>query len=219
MILHHHRQFFDRRAQFDQAGQAGAGFAEDGDVLAPFVDLDLEHAADGGGGGAEDAGDVHRLNLFALLGAFGLETPGQARRGLDGGHDDAQHVHRSAQPFAQAGDPGLLQAAQGDGAGGVAGQDHDRGAGLEQPLAPGLGQIDDLLAAAPAVGGVGLVRQIDEVALREPPRQFTMDGQAAHAGVENANSHRRALEQCDDVSNPIGEKIASLSGDARSMCA
>ena len=93
------------------------------------------------------------------------------------------------------------------------------GAGLEQPLAPRLGQLDDLLAAAPAVGGVGLVRQIDEVALREPPRQFTMDGQAAHAGVENANSHRRALEQCDDVSNPIGEKIASLSGDARSMCA
>ena len=39
-------------ARPDQAGQAGAGFAEDGDVLAPFVDLDLEHAADGGGGGA-----------------------------------------------------------------------------------------------------------------------------------------------------------------------
>ena len=89
--------------------------------------------------------------------------------------------------------PGLLQAAQGDGGGGVAGQHDQVGPGLEQPLAAGPGQVDDLLAGAAAVGGVGLVGQIDEVPIGEPPRQFAVDRQSAHAGVEYAYRHAGLL--------------------------
>jgi len=46
-----------------------------------------------------------------------------------------------------------------------------------------------------------------------------VDGQAAHAGVENANSHGPALEQCDDVSNRIGDKFMPASGDGGDPCA
>ena len=51
----------------------------------------------------------------------------------------------SCAPIARQ--PGLLQAAQRDGGGGVAGQDDQVAALVEQPLAAGAGQVDDLLAA------------------------------------------------------------------------
>jgi hypothetical protein len=94
---------------------------------------------------------------------------------------------------ARLGHPGLLQPAQGDGGGGVAGQHDDAGPRLEQPFAAGPGEVDDLLALATAVGGVGLVGQIDEVPLRKAAGQFAVDRQPAHAGVENAYRHGRAL--------------------------
>src|SRR5690606_16881731 len=63
----------------------------------------------------------------------------------------------------------------------------------EQALASGAGQFDDVLAAAPAIGGVRLVAQIDEVPRRKAGREFAVDRQAPHAGVENAYRHAAAF--------------------------
>ncbi|MNJ41000.1 hypothetical protein D3C77_359070 [compost metagenome] len=133
VVVNHHLQLLGRGAQFDQAGQAGAGLGEDGEVVAALVDLDLIDPAHGRGGGAEDAGDVDGLLLLAFQPpvALGLVGPGQAGGRLDGRDDDAQDVDRTAQRLAHPRDPGLLQPAQGDGRGRVAGQDHERGARRE----------------------------------------------------------------------------------------
>ncbi len=119
--------------------------------------------------------------------------PGQAGGGLDGGHDDPQHVHRPAQRLAIAGKPGLLQPAKRDGRRGVAGQDHQIAACAEQGLAAGLGEPDDLFARPPAIGDVGLVAQEHEVGRGEPVHQGAVDGQPAHAGIEHADHHDRRL--------------------------
>jgi hypothetical protein len=128
-----------------------------------------------------------------LAAPVGLVLPGQAGGRLDGRNDDAQHVQLTPGLAPIARQPGLLQAAQGDGRGGVAGQDDQAGARLEQANAAGLRQIDDLLAGPAAIGRVGLVGEIDEVGLREPLDERTMDGQAAHAGIEDANGHEFAF--------------------------
>src|SRR3989344_6131453 len=87
------------------------------------------------------------------------------------------------------------------------------GPGLEQPLAAGPGQVDDLLAVAAAVGGVGLVGQIDEVPLRKAAGQFAVDRQPAHAGVENANRHGARFRRGTGRRPP--PKIAAGSGDSQ----
>ena len=184
-------QFGVRRAVLDQPSQRRAGFGEHGDILAALVDLDLVDAAGGGGGGGENAEDIDPLDLVAAT--LGLVLPGHAGGRLDGGDDDAQDVDRAAQLAAVAGQPGLLQPAQGHRGGGVAGQDHQVAAVVEQAHAAGPGQLDDLLAGAAAIGGVGLVGQVGEVGARQPPHQRLVHGQSADAGVENANGHGLGL--------------------------
>ena len=59
--------------------------------------------------------------------------------------------------------------------------------------AAGPRQIDDLLAWPAAIGGVGLVGQIDEVRLGQTLHEGAVDREAAHAGVEDAYGHALAL--------------------------
>jgi len=77
-----------------------------------------------------------------------------------------------------------LQPPQGDRGGGVAGQDHQVAALVEQGLAAGAGEVHDVLAAPHAVGHVGLVAEKHEIGAREPIHQGVVDGKAADAGIE-----------------------------------
>ena len=77
VVVDDHLQLLGRGAQFDQAGQAGAGLGEDGQVVAALVDLDFVDAAQRRGGGAEDAGDGDGFDLLALLRALGLDPAWQ----------------------------------------------------------------------------------------------------------------------------------------------
>ena len=63
--------------------------------------------------------------------------------------------------------------------GGVAGQDHQVAAQVEQGLATRAGQGDDLLARPPAIGHVQLVAEEDEVGVGQPVHQGVVNGKAA----------------------------------------
>jgi opacity protein-like surface antigen len=121
--------------------------------------------------------------------------PGQAGSRLDGRHDDAQDIDRPTDLLAIAGQPGLLQATKRDGRGGVAGQDHDAGPAIEQALAAGPGEIDDLLAGPHAVGRMSLVGQVGEVRLRQTLHEGAVDREPAHAGVEDADHEASCSRQ------------------------
>ena len=68
-----------------------------------------------------------------------------------------------------------------------------------------------ILAATPAVRRAGLVGQIDEVARRKAPRQFAMDGQPAHAGVEYADGHGAALDRPAGRLNAAPPETATIN--------
>jgi hypothetical protein len=113
-----------------------------------------------------------------------------------------------------------LQTTQGDGRGGVAGQDHQAGAGLEQALAAGPRQVHNLLPWPAAIGGVGLIGQIDEVRLGQTLHEGAVDREAAHAGVEDADGHvpalaRRRLGVHARGRVSDGETVQAAIGDVR----
>ena len=190
VIADHDPQFLDRRPQFDQPGQPRTGLRERRQVLAPLLDLDLIDLAHRRRGRAEDPQDLQLLDLAVRRRPL---IPAAPRRRLDSRHDDAQHVQPAPGLLAVFRQPHLLQPPQRDRRGRVAGQDHDIRPRLEQPHAPGLRQLDDLLARQPAVRRIGLVGQIDDVRLGEPVHQPAMHGQPAHPGIENANRHGAGL--------------------------
>ena len=123
-------QLFRRRAGFDLPGQGRTGFREHRHVLPALVDLDLIAAAGGGRRGGEDAEDIDVLDLVGQT--VDLLLPGHARGRLDGRDDQAKDIDRPAQRLAIGRQPSLLQAAQGNGRGGVAGQDDQVAALVEQ---------------------------------------------------------------------------------------
>ena len=65
----------------------------------------------------------------------------------------------------------------------------------------------------------GIIAQIDIVVLRQLAGKFFKNSQPPVTGVENANRLGPALEQCDDVSNRIGDKFIPASGDGGDPCA
>jgi len=112
-----------------------------------------------------------------------------AGRDLDGRHDDAENVHRPPDLLAEIRQPALLQAAQRDGGGRVAGEDHEARARSEQGFAARFGERDDLFARPPAIRGVRLIGQIGEIGVGHALDQRAMHGQAADAGIEHADGH------------------------------
>ena len=62
-------------------------------------------------------------------------------------------------------------------------------AGCETLFDAGARHLDDLLARLVAIGRIGLVGQVDEIGLRQAVDERVVDGQAAHAGIEYADSH------------------------------
>ena len=120
-------------AGLDLAGEGRARLREHRDRVAALGDLDLVDPARGRGRGREDAEDVELLDLVGAL--LQLLVPGPPGRRLDGGDDQSQGVHRTAELGAVARQPGLLQAPQRHRRGGVAGQDHQPAALIEQPHA------------------------------------------------------------------------------------
>ena len=128
----------------------GAGLGEHRDRVAALGDLDLVDAAAGGGGGGEDAEDVELLDLVVAL--LQLLVPGPPVAASMVGTIRPRMFTGRPSCAAIVGQPGLLQPPQRHRRGGVAGQDHEVAALVEQPLAAGAGQLDDLLAGAPAIG-------------------------------------------------------------------
>ena len=183
----HGGQFVARCAGLDHPRQLRAGLGEHRHILAALVDLDLIDPRPGGGGGREDPEDLQLFGL--LLSPLGLVLPGQAGGRLDGRDHDAEDIDRPPQVAPISRQPALLQAAQRHAGGGVTGQHHDVAALGEQPFTAGPGQIDDLLAAPPAIGRTRLVGQVDEVGAREPLHEPVMHGEPAHPGVEHADGH------------------------------
>ena len=87
------------------------------------------------------------------------------------------------------GQPGLLQPAQRDGRGGVASEDGQIAALVEQLLAAGASQFDNLFARATAVGRVGLVGEIDEIGGGQAADEGVMDAQTPDPRIKDAYSH------------------------------
>ena len=210
------RQRLPRGPGLDHPRQVGAGLGEHGHVLAALVDLDLVDPAGGGAGGGEHPHHVQLLHL--LPPAVRLVLPGQAGSRLDGGHDDAEDVQGPPQVTAQARQPGLLQAAQGNGGRGVAGQDHQARPLREQAGAGGAGQVHHLLPRSSAIGGVGLVAVIDEVGGGQALHQRPVHAQAADAGIEDTEAHGTSttLPTWDPDSSQAWAFAASARGKLRS---
>ena len=90
--------------------------------------------------------------------------------------------------YADDGDgDGLLDVFEGEGGGGVAGDDEEVGAlGLEELCALD-GVAGDGLAGLGAVGETGGVAEVDVVRAGDEGEQRAEDGEAAEAGVEDAD--------------------------------
>jgi hypothetical protein len=81
--------------------------------------------------------------------------------------------------------PILLQAAERDGGGRIAGKDHQRAAQAKEAGDPFLGQLVNLFRGTLAVRRVAVIAQIDEALARQAMMQGIEDGKAAMAGIED----------------------------------
>ena len=146
----------------------GAGLPAYADVGVELADL--HHV----GFGLDGAGRTQHADVAGVR---------QVADALHGGADDAQHTAVGAHR-RQVVD---LDAAQGLGRSGVAGQYHQMASQFEQ-TADGLqGKFVDDVEGACAVGSTGVVAQIDEVVLGEHFPDFAQDGEASVTGVEYAD--------------------------------
>ena len=120
---------------FDQLGEVVADDAVDGGVLAELVDdAGVEVAVEGAGGGEDGDATAAR----------------GAGRGFHGGdHADEGHLEE----LAQIGDRG--------GGGGVAGDDDELGAGIDEPVGDGEGALAHLAGVAGPVGEEGGIGEVD----------------------------------------------------------
>ena len=82
---------------------------------------------------------------------------------------------------------GLLDVFEGEGGGGVAGDDEEVCALLVEELCAGDGVAGDGLAGLGAVGETGGVAEVDVVGAGDERQQRAEDGEAAEAGVEDAD--------------------------------
>ena len=90
--------------------------------------------------------------------------------------------------YADDGDgEGLLDVFEGEGGGGVAGDDEEFGALFVEELCAGDGVAGDGLAGLGAVGEAGGVAEVDVVGAGDERQQGAEDGEAAEAGVEDAD--------------------------------
>ena len=106
---------------------------------------------------------------------------------LSGGPDDAQDAPRGVVPGGQI---ALLDGAEGLGRGGVAGQD-DEGAAFGEEVHDGFaGEAVDGVVGACAVGGAGVVAEVDVVVVGLGFADLVEDGESAEAGVEDADGGR-----------------------------
>lgn len=101
---------------------------------------------------------------------------------LDSRTDHAQHT---AGGIVALGQFKLLYGAQSLGRGGVAGQDYQRAAHREQPVYRLIGELEDLLERAIAIGGTAIIAQEDIVVLGQEMAYFAEDGQTTETAVEN----------------------------------
>ena len=85
------------------------------------------------------------------------------------------------------GDVLLLNGAQCLGAGGVAAEDDEWAAVVEEGLDALEGELVDEVEGACAVGGTGVVAEVDVVELGHEPADAGEDGESAVAGVEYAD--------------------------------
>ena len=149
-------------AALDLFHQAGAGILQDGDS----------------GGEALQHGGIK----FALEGGGGRQHADHAAlSALRGGFDRRFHAHEG-----HAGE-GAAQVVQGGGGGGVA-RHHDQFCTLPQQKAGDLfGEGPHFAERTRPVGDVSLIGEKDDIFVRQLGADFPQDGEAAHAGVEDAN--------------------------------
>ncbi len=76
---------------------------------------------------------------------------------------------------------------EGEGGGGVAGDDEEVGALSEEEAGAGEGVADDGLAGLGAVGETGGVAEVDVVGVGDEGEKIVQDGEAAEAGVKDAD--------------------------------
>ena len=81
---------------------------------------------------------------------------------------------------------GLLDVFEGQGGGGVAGDDEEVGSLIVEELCAGDGVAGDGFAGLRAVGEAGGVAEVDVVGRGDEGEQGAEDGEAAEAGVEDA---------------------------------
>ena len=152
-------------AFFDQGDEQRAGF---------FESAQAAGAAGGGVGVALHGGvggdDQHVAGF------------GGGAGGLGAGLDDAEDGN---------GRDGVLDGVEGEGAGGVAGDDEELGALLldQEPRALG-GVAGDGAAGLGAVGQAGGVAEEGEACLRSAGDESAQDGETAEAGIEDADGGR-----------------------------
>ena len=89
--------------------------------------------------------------------------------------------------YADDGDgEGLLDVFEGEGGGGVAGDDEEFGTLFVEELCARDGVAGDGLVRLGAVGKAGGVAEVDVVGVGDEGQQSAEDGEAAEAGVEDA---------------------------------
>ena len=174
-----------RGAGFDQADQTGAGLLHDPDLGCAPGDLARVGAARHRAPGREDP-DHRRLRARAgklRLRGRRFQVPGHLGHRLDHGHENAEH----APLRIGAGQPVLLQAPQRHRGGGVAGEQHQPAAAVEQPGHAGAGEVIDFRVRALAVGRVAVIAEIEEDPFGQARDQRAQDREPAVARIEHAD--------------------------------
>ena len=187
----HQRLGQDQVTVFDGINHAATGLGLDIDADRAEGQFALERAACHGGGRGKQCHVVH-----GNLARRGIVAPLAFGQRLDQRHKDAQH------PLV-LGHPAFLHPAQRGGAGGVAGDDHQIAARIEHACDRPGGQIIDVVGIAHAIGGMGIVAEIDKGHLRQALRHGVQHGQPAKSAVEYPNCHRLRPQYLRRGSPPV----------------